>query len=311
MCAGQWAPQGIIASLVSNFTRENAVDEAAIQQNAEYLVAAGVNGVCVAGGTGEAIGLSQDEYRRVVDAAIRGANGQAHVIAGALYVDPSRIIDCCRYAKSAGASAAMLIAPYFLRPSAGEIQAHFDSIADAVDIPLILFNSPGRSGADLDADMLLNLARSHQNVVALKDSSANLTKLADIISEAPHGFSVLQGLDDLVLATLAIGGSGTISALATAAPRLFIRMYEEALAGDYENARSLQFKVLSYSRAVYRETNPVGLKRLLELLGRPGGFARPPLQAIAQEDGSWLRETAESVRILEHELALETSQPRS
>ena len=134
--------QGIVASLVTNFTAQGEIDELGIEENVRYLTECGVHGVCVAGGTGEALSLSPDEYRRAVSAALKGAAGQSYVIAGALYLDPTRIIDCCRFAKESGVAAVMLIPPYFVRPSPRQLVEHFKSIAQQVDIPLILFNSP-------------------------------------------------------------------------------------------------------------------------------------------------------------------------
>ena len=163
------------------------------------------------GGTGEALALSEDEYRLAVDAAIRGADGRAFVVAGALWTDPRRIIDACRYARGAGATAAMVIPPYFVRPSSRQIAEHFRRVAEAVDIPLILFNTPGRAGVDMDAALVVELARTCPNIVGIKEASGDMIKVSQIISQTGPSFSVLQGLDDLVFPTLALGGTARSS----------------------------------------------------------------------------------------------------
>jgi 4-hydroxy-tetrahydrodipicolinate synthase len=276
--------EGIIVSLVTHFTEDLALDEDAIVRSVDYYARVGAHGVCIAGGTGEALSLSEEEYRRAVDAALRGADGRAYVVAGALYTDPRRIVDCCRYARSAGAAAVMLIPPYFVRPSRRQIEEHFRRIAEAVEIPLILFNTPSRSGSNLEADLIVALARDCPNIVGVKEASGDMAKISRIVSGAGPDFSVLQGLDELVFPTLALGGKGALISLATLLPRLYVEMYERAQAGDYGRARELQFKVLDYTGPVYAETNPVGLKRMLELLGRPGGPPRPPLYPISLEN---------------------------
>lgn len=291
--------QGIVASLITNFTDDGYLDEEAITCNVDFLARAGVHGVCIAGGTGEALSLSDDEYRRAVDAAMRGSDDRCYVIAGALYTDPRRIIDCCRYAMTAGAAAAMLIPPYFVRPGRRHIEAHFRDIAEALDFPLILFNTPSRAGLDMDADLVVNLAQTCPNIVGIKEASGDLVKVSQIISQTGSDFSVLQGLDELVFPTLALGGKGALLSLATVLPRLFVELYERALVGDYDRARELQYKVLSYAPIVYRESNPVGLKRLLDLLGRPGGLPRAPLHPISRENEAQLEAVSAELLALE------------
>lgn len=296
--------QGIIVSLVTNFTDEFELDEEAITRSVDYYAGVGVHGACIAGGTGEALSLSEVEWRRAIDAAIKGADGRSFIVAGALYTEPRRIIDCCRYARSAGAAAVMLIPPYFVRPNPRQIETHFRQIAEAVDIPLILFNTPSRSGVDMDAELIISLARTCPNIVGIKEASGNLVKISQIIHHTSPDFSVLQGLDELVLPTLALGGKGALISLATITPRLYVELYERALSGDMERARELQFTVLDYISAIYAETNPVGLKRMIELLGRPGGPPRPPLSAISSENEARLRAiTAELLAIEETVMA--------
>lgn len=275
-----YRPGGIVASLVTHFTPSGALNRAAIVATVDFLARQGIHGVCVCGGTGEALALSDGEHAAAVEAAVEGAAGRCSVVAGALYVDPARIASAGRAAARARADAVMIIAPYFVRPSPDDIYEHVARIADLVDLPLILFNTPSRAGLDMDADLLVRIAAHIPKVVGCKEASGNMARFARIVRESPPGFRVLQGLDDLVLPSLAVGGAGALITLGAVLPRLFVRLYDAVARNDVATARTLQLAVLPVIDTVYRTPNPSGTKRLLELLGRPGGPVRPPLRTV-------------------------------
>jgi len=275
-----YRPRGIIASLVTHFTPSGTLDRDGIVETVDFLARCGVHGVCVCGGTGEALSLSDPEHAAAVEAAVEGAAGRCSVVAGALYIDPSRIAIAGKAAAQAGADAVMMIAPYFVRPSPDDIYAHVAHVSDLVDLPLILFNTPGRAGLDMDAGLLIRIATHLPKVVGFKEASGNMAKFARVVRESPPDFCVLQGLDDLVLPSLALGGTGALITLGAVIPRLFVRLFEAADAGDVAEARTLQLAALPVVDTVYETPNPSGTKRLLELLGRPGGPVRPPLRTV-------------------------------
>jgi 4-hydroxy-tetrahydrodipicolinate synthase len=273
-----YRPTGIVASLVTHFTPQGSLDRQAIVTTVDFLARQGIHAVCICGGTGEALSLTDEEHATAVEAAVEGAARRCRVVAGALYIDPARIAKAGRAAARAGADAVMIIPPYFVRPSADDIYEHVARLGDAVELPLIVFNTPSRAGLDLDAGLLIRIARQVPRVVGFKEASGNIAKFARVVREAPQDFCMLQGLDDLVLPSLAIGGAGALITLGAVIPRLFVNLYDAVRRGDLAAARALQLAVVPIADTVYQTPNPSGTKRLLELLGRPGGPVRPPLR---------------------------------
>ncbi|TMI83452.1 MAG: dihydrodipicolinate synthase family protein [Bacillati bacterium ANGP1] len=275
-----YRPSGIIASLVTHFTPAGAIDRGGIVKTVDVLARRGVHGVCICGGTGEALSLTDEEHAAAVEAAVEGAAGRCGVVAGALYLDPARIAAAGRAAARGGADAVMIIAPYFVRPSADDIYEHVARLTDLVELPLILFNSPSRAGLDMDARLLVRIATQLPKVVGVKEASGNLAKFARVVRESPSDFRMLQGLDDLVLPALALGGAGALITLGAVIPGTFVRLFEAVNKNDLAAARVLQLAALPVIDAVYETPNPSGTKRLLDLLGRPGGPVRPPLRTM-------------------------------
>jgi 4-hydroxy-tetrahydrodipicolinate synthase len=294
-----YRPIGVIASLVTHFTPAGALDEESIVKTVDVLASRGVHGVCICGGTGEALSLSDEEHEAAVNAAVRGAAGRCKVVAGALYIDPTRIALAGRAAARAGADAVMIIAPYFVRPSPDDIYEHVARLSDLVELPLILFNSPGRAGLDMDARLLIRIATQLPKVVGFKEASGDLAKFARVVRESPPQFGMLQGLDDLVLPSLVLGGSGALITLGAVIPGVFVRLAEAVRRNDLETARGLQLAALPVIDAVYQTPNPSGTKRLLELLGLPGGPVRPPLRTVKPGADSHLARLVPLIRQLE------------
>jgi 4-hydroxy-tetrahydrodipicolinate synthase len=294
-----YRPIGVIASLVTHFTPAGALDEESIVKTVDVLASRGVHGVCICGGTGEALSLSDEEHEAAVNAAVRGAAGRCKVVAGALYIDPARIALGGRAAARAGADGVMIIAPYFVRPSPDDIYEHVARLSDLVELPLILFNSPSRAGLDMDARLLIRIATQLPKVVGFKEASGDLAKFARVVRESPPQFGMLQGLDDLVLPSLVLGGSGALITLGAVIPGVFVRLAEAVRRNDLETARGLQLAALPVIDAVYQTPNPSGTKRLLELLGLPGGPVRPPLRTVKPGADSHLARLVPLIRQLE------------
>jgi 4-hydroxy-tetrahydrodipicolinate synthase len=294
-----YRPIGVIASLVTHFTPAGALDEESIVKTVDVLASRGVHGVCICGGTGEALSLSDEEHEAAVNAAVRGAAGRCKVVAGALYIDPARIALAGRAAARAGADAVMIIAPYFVRPSPDDIYEHVARLSDLVELPLILFNSPSRAGLDMDARLLIRIATQLPKVVGFKEASGDLAKFARVVGESPPQFRMLQGLDDLVLPSLVLGGSGALITLGAVIPGVFVRLVEAVQRNDLETARGLQLAALPVIDAVYQTPNPSGTKRMLELLGLPGGPVRPPLRTVKPGADSHLARLVPLIRQLE------------
>jgi len=299
-----YRPHGIVSSLVTNFTSSGALDRRGIVTTVDFLARQGVHAVCICGGTGEGLSLTDEEHAAAVEAAVKGAAGRCAVVAGALYVDPARIAAAGRAAACAGADAVMIIAPYFVRPSPGDIYDHVARLADLVELPLILFNTPSRAGLDLDARLLIRIATRISKVVGFKEASGDIAKFARVVRESPPDFCVLQGLDDLVLPSLVLGGSGALITLGAVVPRLFVGLFDAVRRNDIARARSLQLAALPIIDAVYETPNPSGTKRLLEILRRPGGPVRPPLRTVHPGQDEHLLRLIPLIERLEREAVL-------
>jgi 4-hydroxy-tetrahydrodipicolinate synthase len=299
-----YRPTGIVASLVTHFTSSGTLDRKGIVTTVDFLARQGVHAVCICGGTGEALALTDEEHATAVEAAVEGAAGRCRVVAGALYIDPARIATAGRAAARAGADAVMIIPPYFVRPSPDDIYAHVASLADAVDLPLILFNTPSRAGLDMGASLLIRIATQIPKVVGFKEASGDIAKFARIVREAPSNFCMLQGLDDLVLPSLVLGGTGALITLGAVVPRLFVNLFDAVRRNDIAAARTLQLAALPIADAVYQTPNPSGTKRLLDLLGRPGGPVRPPLRTAQPGEDAHLTRLLPLIQKLEPEAVL-------
>jgi 4-hydroxy-tetrahydrodipicolinate synthase len=281
---GERLLKGVIASLVTNFNADASLNEVGIRENVEFLLRAGVSGICVTGGTGEALALSEEEQRRVIDATMEAAGSSAVVVVGALDIDVDRAVRIGSHAADAGATALLVIPPYFVRPSDTHVDAYLRRIGDRSRLPVILFNSAWRAGILLSPERVVRLAEACPNISAIKECSGDLIQTTEILASAPSDFSVLQGLDQLVLPSLAVGASGALVTLASVMPSVFARLYASATAGDQTTARDLQYEIIGLAQVIYREANPVGVKRILDLLGRPGGLSRPPFGLISAEN---------------------------
>jgi 4-hydroxy-tetrahydrodipicolinate synthase len=300
-----YRPTGIVASLVTHFTPSGTLDRKGIVTTVDFLARQGVHAVCICGGTGEALALTDEEHAAAVEAAVEGAAGRCRVVAGALYIDPVRIATAGRAAGRAGADAVMIIAPYFVRPSPDDIYEHVASLADAVDLPLIVFNTPSRAGLDMSTSLLIRIATQIPKVVGFKEASGDIAKFARVVREAPSDFCMLQGLDDLVLPSLVLGGTGALITLGAVVPRLFVNLFDAVRRNDMAVARTLQLAALPIADAVYQTPNPSGTKRLLELLGRPGGPVRPPLRTARPGEDTHLARLVPLIKKVEPEAVLD------
>jgi 4-hydroxy-tetrahydrodipicolinate synthase len=215
----------------------------------------------------------------VIDAVTSEAAGRVPVVIGTLLGNQDDIIELGRHARSAGADAIMVIPPYFVVAKPAHIRRHFETIAERVDMPMVLFHGPSRSGVRLDADTILELIAAIPRFVAIKETSGDLTIAAELLRSARPGFRVLQGFDELVLPTFAIGGHGAVLSLGCLIPGLFRRLHQAFVAGDLKTAQRIQLEILPLCRTIYGEPNPGPLKLALEMAGRPAGPTRRPIYA--------------------------------
>ncbi len=274
--------RGTGVAMVTPFKADGSIDEAALQGHVETLIEEGVEVLVPCGTTGESATMSADEQRTVIALTVKASSGQVRVMAGAGGNKTDDVATRARAAQDAGADAILSVSPYYNKPSQRGLIAHFESIARAVQLPIFVYNVPGRTSSNILPDTLLSMAEI-ENVVGVKEASGDLEQIMTIISRRRNDFLVLSGDDSLTLPILAAGGDGVVSVVGNEAPKLMSDMVRAALAGDFPQARELHYKLLPLMQANFVETNPVPVKTALEMMGRMPAHFRLPLVSLADE----------------------------
>jgi 4-hydroxy-tetrahydrodipicolinate synthase len=272
--------KGCGTALVTPFTKDGAVDEPALRKLVDWQIAEGVHFLVPCGSTGEAVTMTAAEHRRVVEITVEQAKGRVPIVAGAGSNDTAKAVAMSKEMKAAGATHLLHVSPMYNKPPQRGIIAHFERIADATDLPIIVYNVPGRTGSNIEPKTTLALARV-EHVVAVKEASGNLGQITDILRERPEHFSVLSGDDELTLAVMAAGGDGVISVVSNATPKAMAQLCEVASRGDFAAARKLHFQLLAWMRAAFIESNPIPVKAAMAMLGTMGNHLRLPLVPLA------------------------------
>lgn len=272
-------PLGVVTALVTPFGSDGAIDFDAFRALCERQVAAGV-ALVPCGTTGETPTLTHDEDTRIIATAVEVAAGRVPVLAGTGSNATRTAIANTRRAAELGADGALVVTPYYNKPPQASLLAHFRAIADDGGLPVVLYNVPGRTACRLNADTILRLAE-HPQIVAIKEASADLDLLQELIHGAPAGFRVLSGDDGWTLATLLLGGDGIVSVASNVIPRAMRRLVDAATSHDLQTAHALQKRLLPLFRALFVTTNPIPVKRALHLAGHCGPELRLPLTADA------------------------------
>jgi 4-hydroxy-tetrahydrodipicolinate synthase len=272
---------GCGTALVTPFRRDGQVDEDALRRFVEWQVAEGIHFVVPCGSTGEAATMSAAEHRRVVEITVEAVAGRVPVVAGAGSNDTARAIATSKDMKAAGATHLLHVSPMYNKPPQRGIVAHFRAIADAVDLPIVVYNVPGRTGSNIEARTTIELARVN-GIMAVKEASGNIGQIGDIIRDRPAGFSVLSGDDSLTLPVMALGGEGVISVTSNVTPRLMAQLCDACAANDMGAARTLHRKLLPWMAAAFVEPNPIPAKAALAMMGMIENVLRLPLVPLSE-----------------------------
>ncbi|MCX6156336.1 MAG: 4-hydroxy-tetrahydrodipicolinate synthase [Candidatus Kapabacteria bacterium] len=275
---------GLITAVVTPFTDEKEIDFLAFKKILDYQLEGAVDGIVVCGSTGEGATLSNKEKVALFTETVDYINGRCAVIAGTGSNNTQQTIDLTLIAKEHGCDGVLLVAPYYNKPSQEGIYHHFRAIADAVDVPQIIYNVPGRTGININAETQIRLAQDCPNIVATKEASANLEQMMQIMKYAPEGFNLLSGDDALALPVIAMGGKGVISVLSNIVPKQFGDCIHAAMAGDYELARSLHYDLFDLMQINFIESNPIPIKTALSLAGLCSNNFRLPLIPLKIEN---------------------------
>lgn len=273
---------GCGTALVTPFTPSGEIDERSLRSFVDWQIASGVHFLVPCGSTGEAATMSLDEHRRVVAITVEQTAGRLPVVAGAASNDTKKAIALSREMEEAGASHLLHASPMYNKPPQRGIVAHFKAIADAVGIPIVVYNVPGRTASNIEAATTLELAE-HENIVAVKEASGNPAQISEIIRHRPARFSVLSGDDPLTLQVMADGGDGVVSVTSNAAPALVAQLTELCLAGDFAAARAVHHRLSEWTKAAFVESNPIPAKAALAMMGKMANVVRLPLVPLAEK----------------------------
>jgi 4-hydroxy-tetrahydrodipicolinate synthase len=276
--------KGSLVAMITPFTKNNKVDEKGIEELVEFQIKNGTNGIVPCGTTGESPTLSHEEHQRVVEVTIKAVAGRVPVIAGTGSNCTQETLDLTSHAKEAGADGALIITPYYNKPTQKGLYLHFKKIAEEVDLPIIIYNVPSRTGVNMLPETLAELAEL-KNIIGVKEASGNLDQMTEIIELCGDKIILLSGDDKLLLPVLSIGGKGVISVVANIIPYEVSKMVKEFENGNYQEAKEIFLsKIYPLSNAMFYETNPIPVKTSVQLMGLPSGGLRLPMSPMSENN---------------------------
>ena len=288
---------GAGTALVTPFTSEGALDEKALRRLVMRQVEEGIDVLIPCGTTGESVTMNAAEQRRDIEVTIEEAAGRVPVLAGAGSNDTRATIERAKAAQASGADAVLIVGPYYNKPTAEGFYRHFAAVAEAISIPVVFYNVPGRTGSNIDAKTQIRLA-GHPNIVAVKEASGNLVQIMEVIRDAPSNFEVLSGDDAMTLAVIAAGGKGVISVVANQIPRAMHELVAAALRGDFAEARRIHYKYLRLMNLNFIESSPIPVKASLALMGLCGEHYRLPMCPPSDATRETLKKELSSLGLL-------------
>jgi 4-hydroxy-tetrahydrodipicolinate synthase len=280
---------GSLVAIVTPMKQDGALDLARFRQLIDWHVAEGTDGIVVVGTTGESPTVNFDEHKELIRLAVQHSRGRIPIIAGTGGNSTAEAIELTESAKKNGATACLSVVPYYNKPTQEGLYLHFSKIAESVDLPMILYNVPGRTVADLQTDTVLRLSQV-PGIIGIKEASANIERNTDLIRRAPRNFAIYSGDDATCLALILMGGHGVISVTANVAPKLMHQMCAAALVGDVKKARELNFKLFPLHQKLFVEANPIPVKWALAEMGMIEHGMRLPMSPLSEKLHQTVRE---------------------
>ncbi len=290
--------QGTGTALVTPFKGDGSIDEAALRRLVDFQIGEGIDMLFPCGTTGEGATLDADETGRVAGIVIDQTRKRVPVIVGAGSNSTSKAIQATRAAKKLGADGVLSVGPYYNKPTQEGYYEHFKAIAESEDIPIVVYNVPGRTASNIEAKTMLRLAEV-PNIAAVKEASGNLGQIMDILRDRPAGFRVLSGDDAVALAIVAMGGDGLVSVVSNQAPRMMREIIDAALAGDLDRARALHYRLLPLMNANFMESNPIPVKAALAMMGMIEENYRLPMVPMSAANRERFRKIVEDAGLLQ------------
>ncbi len=289
---------GTATALVTPFKKNGAVDESTLRDLVDFQIDGGVEAIVAVGSTGEAATLSESEQATVIETVVDQANGKVYVIGGASSNATSKAVALAKQVKNCGADAILTVAPFYNKPTQEGMYQHFSAIADAIELPIVIYNVPGRTASNIEAKTTLRLAEEIPYIVGVKEASANFGQIMEILHHRPEGFGVLSGDDNITLPLIALGADGIISVVSNEVPKMFSDMVRFALKGKFEKARELHFKLLHLMNMNFVESNPIPVKAAMKMMGLLEENFRLPLVQLNDELRPKLEKTLKELRLI-------------
>lgn len=297
--SSQFTFRGVATALVTPMqSSEGAVDERALRALVEFQITNGVSGLVPCGTTGESATLNHAEHHHVMDVVVEQTAGRVPVIVGAGSNSTREAISLTQHARAIGAQAALSIAPYYNKPTQKGFFEHYKAIAESVDIPVIIYNVPGRTGSNITAETTLKLAEI-PGIAGIKEASGNMGQIMEILRHRPPQFTVLSGDDALTLPLMALGADGAISVVSNETPRLFSTMVKSCLEGNFGEARAIHEELLQLMNLNFIESNPIPVKGALAIMGLIEEAYRLPLTAMSTDHRFAMRRALEELHLME------------
>jgi 4-hydroxy-tetrahydrodipicolinate synthase len=287
---------GTGVAIVTPFRNDGSIDFRSLGTLVEHLIKGGADYIVALGTTGESVTLSKDEKKAVISFVTDSVSGRIPVVVGMGGNNTQEVLDCINQNDLSGADAILSVAPYYNKPSQLGMFLHFKAISEVSPLPVILYNVPGRTGSNMNAETTLKLAMEFKNIIAIKEASGNLTQIMQIVMNKPKNFLVISGDDALTLPIISLGGSGVISVVANAYPKDFSDMVKYALQGELTKACAIHYKLLDLIQALFEEGSPSGIKALLEILKICVNHVRLPLAPISEKHYEKISQLAKKIK---------------
>lgn len=284
-------------AIVTPFTNENQVNYDKLAELIEWHIQEGTDAIVVCGTTGESPTLTDEEHKKVIECAIDAVNKRIPVIAGAGSNDTAYAVQMSKHAEDAGADGLLVITPYYNKPTQRGLIANFTAIADAVNIPIIMYNVPGRTGCNILPTTMAELAK-HKNICGMKEASGNISQVTEMARLMPDDFYLMSGNDDMVVPLLSVGGVAVISVVANIVPKDTHNMVKYYLDGKVKEARDLQLAMKPLIDALFCETNPIPIKTAMNLMGKEVGLLRLPLVEMEEKNLNLLKQRMQEYGLL-------------
>lgn len=269
--------RGMGVALITPFKEDGSVDYEALDRLVDYQLQNGTDYFVVLGTTAETPTLTEEEKKKIIELVVTKVRGRIPIVLGVSGNCTRAVVDNLKNGNFEGIDAILSVVPYYNKPSQEGIYQHYKAIAEATELPVILYNVPGRTGVNMTAETTLRIAREFKNVIAVKEASGNITQMDDIIKNKPENFSVISGDDGITFPLITLGAVGVISVIGNAFPREFSRMVRLALAGDYDSARTIHHRFTELFSLLFVDGNPAGVKSMLNMMGFIENRLRLPL----------------------------------